>query len=41
MTNVIVLKGGMGKRQREAVIDQLKSIPDDEERVIVATGRHM
>jgi len=39
--NVIVLKGGMGKRQREAVVDQLKSIPDDEERVIVATGRHI
>ncbi len=31
----------MGKRQREAVIDQLKAIPDDEERVILATGRHI
>ena len=39
--NVVVLRGGMGKRQREAVIDQLKSITDDEERVIVATGRHI
>ncbi|MFH1893640.1 MAG: DEAD/DEAH box helicase family protein [Candidatus Zixiibacteriota bacterium] len=39
--NVVVLKGGMGKKQREAVADQLKSIPDDEERVILATGRHI
>lgn len=31
----------MGKRQREAIINQLKSIPDDEERVILATGRHI
>jgi len=39
--NIVVLKGGMGKRQREAVVDQLKSIPDDEERIILATGRHI
>ncbi len=39
--NIIVLKGGMGKRQREAVVDQLKSISDEEERVILATGRHV
>ena len=39
--NIIVLRGGMGKRQREAAIDQLKSIPDEEERVILATGRHV
>ena len=39
--NIVVLKGGMGKRQREAAADWLKSIPDDEERVILATGRHI
>jgi superfamily II DNA or RNA helicase len=37
--NVIVLRGGMsGKRRREAS-EALASIPDDEERVVLATGR--
>ncbi|MEA2031562.1 MAG: DEAD/DEAH box helicase family protein [candidate division Zixibacteria bacterium] len=39
--HLVILKGRMGKRQREAVLDQLKSIPDNEERVILATGRHI
>jgi len=39
--HLVILKGGMGKRQREAALDQLKSIPDSEERVILATGRHI
>jgi superfamily II DNA or RNA helicase len=39
--NVIVLRGGMGIRQRRAVIERLESIPDSEERVIVATGRYL
>lgn len=39
--NVIVLKGGMGARQRKAVTEQLAAIPDTEERVIVATGRYL
>lgn len=37
--NVIVLRGGMGKKQREAVWDRIRSIPPDEERVLLATGR--
>ena len=39
--NVIVLKGGMGARQRRAVAEKLVSIPDEDERVIVATGRYL
>jgi len=39
--NLVILKGGMGKRQRETTLNQLKSIPDNEERVILATGRHI
>jgi len=39
--NVIVLRGGMGARQRHQVIEALESIPDGEERVIVATGRYL
>jgi superfamily II DNA or RNA helicase len=39
--HLVVLRGGMGKRQREAVSKQLKSIPRNTERVILATGRHI
>ncbi len=38
--NVLEMKGGMGKRQRAALLERLKSIPDNEPRVIVATGRY-
>ena len=37
--NLIVLRGGMGKKQQRAATEQLASIPDDEERLILATGR--
>ncbi len=37
--NIIVLLGGMGKKQRERVRQQLERIPDSEERVIIATGK--
>ena len=39
--NVIVLKGGMGAKQRNQVNEILQSVPDGEERVIVATGRYL
>ena len=39
--NVVVLKGGMGKRQLKAALDRLASIPDPEERLLVATGRYL
>ena len=39
--NVIVLKGGMGVKERRRVAEALESIPDDEERVLVATGRYL
>ncbi len=39
--NVIVLKGGLGKDQRQHIDEQMKSIPDGEERVILATGRYI
>jgi superfamily II DNA or RNA helicase len=40
-SNVLVLKGGMGKRQRAEVAEAIKRIPDSEERVILATGRYI
>ena len=37
--NLIVLRGGMGKKQRRDAADQLAAVPEDEERLIIATGR--
>jgi superfamily II DNA or RNA helicase len=39
--NLVVLKGGMGTKRRRAVAEQLASIPEDEERVLMATGRYL
>ena len=39
--NIIVLLGGLGRKQRALVMDQLKQIPQDEERLIIATGRYL
>jgi len=38
--NVIVLRGGMGKKQRAAAYEQIESVPAHESRVILATGRY-
>ena len=38
--NVLVLRGGMGARQRRAVMQRLEDIPETEERVLIATGRY-
>lgn len=39
--HVIVLRGGMGKKKRKAAMEQLRAIPDDMPRVILATGRYI
>jgi superfamily II DNA or RNA helicase len=39
--NMIVLKGGMGVRQRSAASEELTRIQDGEERLIIATGRYL
>ncbi|MBN1890421.1 MAG: DEAD/DEAH box helicase, partial [Thermoflexales bacterium] len=39
--NVIVMTGGMGKKQRLRLTEQIASIPPDQPRVIVATGRYL
>ena len=39
--NIIVLSGGMGRKQRALLMDQLRQIPQDEERLIIATGRYL
>src|SRR5947208_4707821 len=39
--HMIVLRGGMGKKQREAIAAELAAVPPESERVIVATGRYI
>jgi superfamily II DNA or RNA helicase len=39
--HLVVLHGGMSARERRDVIAQLTSIPDNEERLIIATGRYI
>lgn len=39
--NLIVLRGGMGKKDTEAATERLARIPCDEERVLAATGKYI
>lgn len=39
--NVIVFRGGMGRKQRQALQEKLASISDAEERLLIATGRYL
>ena len=39
--HVIILRGGMSKKQRQAVYDKLASILKNESRILIATGRYL
>jgi len=39
--NVFVMKGGMGKKQRDSLLSQIKAVPESEPRIIIATGRYI
>lgn len=39
--HLVVLRAGMGKKQRQALSDRLAAIPRDEARVILATGKYV
>ncbi len=39
--HVVVLRGGMGKKQRRAAVERLAAIPPNEGRVILATGKYI
>ncbi len=39
--NVFILKGGLGKKQRRAVADNLAAVPDGVPRVLLATGSYI
>lgn len=39
--HVIVLRAGMGKKQRQNIMERLATVPKDEGRVILATGKYI
>jgi superfamily II DNA or RNA helicase len=39
--HLFVLKGGMGNKQRKAIDDAIKAVPDDAPRLILATGSYI
>ena len=39
--NIIVLQGGMSTKERRTVMEKLGNISDDEERILIATGRYI
>jgi superfamily II DNA or RNA helicase/very-short-patch-repair endonuclease len=39
--NLVVLRAGMGKKQRQMVAERLAAIPRDEPRVLLATGKYI
>ncbi len=39
--HLVILRGGMGKKKLSAVMARLAAIPEDEERVLLATGRYI
>jgi superfamily II DNA or RNA helicase/very-short-patch-repair endonuclease len=41
VAHVVVLRGGMGKKQRQAAVETLAAIPPQEGRVILATGKYI
>jgi superfamily II DNA or RNA helicase len=41
ISHVFVMKGGMGKKQRLRLAEQIANVPSGESRVILATGRYL
>lgn len=39
--NVLLLRGGMGAKQRSEVMQRLRDVSDTEERILIATGRYI
>jgi superfamily II DNA or RNA helicase len=39
--NLFVMKGGMSKKQRKNLLDGMRALNDEDERIILATGRYL
>jgi superfamily II DNA or RNA helicase len=40
-SNLFVLKGGMGKKQLKVIMDGIQNVPENEHRIILATGKYL
>jgi superfamily II DNA or RNA helicase len=41
VSNLFVLKGGMGKKQLKVIMDGIQNVPKNEHRIILATGKYL
>lgn len=41
VSNLLILRGGMGRKQREALAERLRSIPAHDSRVVLSTGKYI
>jgi superfamily II DNA or RNA helicase len=41
ISNIFILKGGMGKKQRKELFERIQNLPPGETRVLLATGRYI
>jgi len=39
--NIIILTGGMSKKDEQTKMEKLKEMPDDQERLVIATGKYI
>lgn len=39
--HLIILAGGMGRKQRKAIMEQLAAVPPQEGRLLIATGKYL
>src|SRR5699024_3163769 len=39
--NIIILTGGMSKKDEQTKMEKLREIPDDQERLVIATGKYI
>ena len=39
--HVLVFQGGLGRKQRQTLYEKMRSIPDGEDRLLIATGRYL
>ena len=39
--HLFILKGGMGKKQIKAIMDEIQNVPEDKQRIILSTGKYL
>jgi superfamily II DNA or RNA helicase len=41
VSHLFILKGGMGKKQLKAIMNEIQNVPENENRIILATGKYL